>query len=99
MGRHSYCGKRVDLTVSNIQSYPGIGPRSPALGDEVDDDALGNPQRDVKTMAFILLVKDKAAISDVSHVDTFRRMWQIYGNGAATAGRGRFKTVLNPAVH
>jgi hypothetical protein len=95
----NYCGKRVDLTVSNIQSYPGIGPRSPAIGDEVDHDADGNPQLDVKTMAFILLVKDRAALSDVSQVDNFRRVWQIYGNGPATAGRGRFDTVLNPRVH
>ena len=95
----NYCGKRVDLTVSNIQSYPGTGPRIPAMGDEIDHDAHGNPQLDVKTMAFILLVKDRAAQSDVSRVDTFRRVWQTYGNGPATAGRGRFDTVLNPSVH
>ena len=51
-----FCGKRVNLTVGNIQAFPGIGPRVPAIGDEVDEDAAGNPATDVKTMAFILLV-------------------------------------------
>ena len=39
------CGKRVDLTVANIQAFPGVGPRVPAIGDE-DDDGQGNDVTD-----------------------------------------------------
>lgn len=98
------CGKRVNLTVANIQAFPGIGPRVPAIGDEIDRDAAGNPQTDVKTMAFVLLIeqgtpKSPAHASAISQVDNFRRTWQVYANGPATGGRGRFDTVLNPAIH
>ena len=96
------CGKRVNLTVQNIQDYPGIGPRVPAIGDEVDHDAGGNPQLDRKTMAFILLVAEGdpgAHTSAISRVDNFRRGFLAYGNGPATGGRGRFDTVLRPAIH
>jgi hypothetical protein len=100
----AFCGKRVDLTVANIQAFPGIGPRTPAIGDEVDEDADGNPADDVKTMAFILLVeqgqpKAPAHASAIGQVDNFRRTWQTYANGKATGGRGRFDTSLNPAIH
>ena len=99
-----FCGKRVNLTVGNIQAFPGIGPRVPAIGDEVDQDAAGNPATDVKTMAFILLVssgppQSSAHASAIRHVDTFRATWQTYVNGPATGGRGRFDTSLNPAIH
>jgi hypothetical protein len=50
-------------------------------------------------MAFILLVQGNAAPGSVAQVDTFRTTWQLYGNGSATGGRGRFDTVLNPRVH
>ena len=93
-----FCGKRVNLTVANIQAFPGVGPRIPALGDE-DDDGQGN---DVKTMAFILLVEQgppSSHASAISQVDNFRRTWQEYANGPATGGRGKFDTSLNPAVH
>ena len=96
------CGKRVNLTVQNIQDYPGVGPRVPAIGDEVDHDAAGNPQLDRKTMAFILLVAEGdpgANTSAISRVDNFRRRFLTYGNGPATGGRGRFDTVLHPAIH
>jgi hypothetical protein len=96
------CGKRVNLTVQNIQSFPGVGPRVPAIGDEVDHDATGTPQLDHKTMAFVLFVEHGEPGSHaaaIGHVDNFRRVWQTYGNGPATGGRGRFDTVLNPAIH
>jgi hypothetical protein len=95
-----FCGKRVDLSVANIQRFPGIGPRNPALGDE-NDDGQGN---DVKTMAFILLVEQGppnsgAHASAIRQVDAFRRTWQSYANGVATGGRGKFDTSLNPPVY
>jgi hypothetical protein len=99
-----FCGKRVDLTVADIQAYPGNGPRIPALGDEVDTDASGQPAPDVKTMAFVLLVeqgppRSPAHAAAISQVDIFRRTWEVYANGKATAGRGRFDTRLDPPVH
>jgi hypothetical protein len=99
-----FCGKRVNLSVADIQAFPGIGPRIPAIGDEVDQDAAGNPATDVKTMAFILLVSSgppraPAHASAISQVDAFRTTWQTYANGPATAGRGRYDTSLNPATH
>src|SRR5262245_31319547 len=94
------CSKRVNLTVANIQAYPGIGPRIPAQGDE-DDDGQGN---DVKTMAFILLVEQgtpnsPAHAAAIRQVDTFRRTWQQYVNGPATGGRGKFDTSLSPVIY
>lgn len=76
----------------------------PAIGDEVDRDAAGTPQADRKTMAFILLVaqgppNSPAHASAIEQVDTFRHTWQQYVNGPATGGRGRFDTVLNPAIY
>jgi hypothetical protein len=92
------CGKRVNLSVGNIQAL--IGPRVPAIGDEIDRDAAGAPQADRKTMAFILLIaQGPADASAVGQVDIFRRTWQAYVNGPATGGRGRFDTVLNPAIY
>jgi hypothetical protein len=98
------CGKRINLTVQNIQDFPGVGPRVPAIGDEVDHDAAGTPHLDRKTMAFILLVQQgtpqsPAHAAAISQVDTFRTTWQTYVNVKATGGRGRFDTVLNPAIH
>jgi hypothetical protein len=96
------CGKRVNLTVQNIRNFPGVGPRVPAIGDEVDHDATGTPQLDHKTMAFVLLVQPSDPASHaaaIQHVDNFRRVWQTYANGPATGGRGRFDTVLNPAIY
>lgn len=108
----AYCGKRVDLTVADITAvdgalpfpFPSNGVRTPAVGDEVDEDASGNPQLDVKTMAFILLVEQgppnsAAHAATINQVDTFRWTWQQYGNGPATGGRGRFDTSLNPVIH
>ena len=90
------CGNRVDLTLANIQSFPGVGPRIPTFGDE-DDDGRGN---DVKTQAFILVVESPSGYSEsVRQVETFRRVFQEYVNGPATGGRGNFDTSLQPAVH
>lgn len=94
------CGKRVNLNVGNIQAF--IGPRVPAIGDETDHDAAGAPQADRKTMAFVLLIAQgppNARASAIDQVDTFRRTWQVYVNGPATGGRGRFDTVLSPAIY
>lgn len=107
-----FCGKRVNLTINDVINFPGAvinvpgfgpvnflanGPRIPALGDE-DDDGHGN---DVKTMAFILLVEQgpSSHASAIGQVDTMRRTWQQYANGAATGGRGKFDTSLSPAVY
>ncbi|HSB61002.1 MAG TPA: hypothetical protein VLI67_04745, partial [Vicinamibacteria bacterium] len=80
------------------------GTRDPLIGDEQDagpgitaaDDAecaTGRRCVDVKTMAFILLVKDgppDAAkhSATIRQVDNFRRTWEVYGNGPAVGGRG-----------
>ncbi len=105
-----FCGKRVDLNVSDITaigpifSIPENGPRIPAIGDE--DDAATNPACgpgpiDVKTMAFVLLVPGDPSqhTSAISQVDTFRATWQTYANGDATGGLGKFDTSLDPVCH
>lgn len=102
-----FCGKRVDLTVQDIQdfgnlfAFPPNGPRIPELGDEIDEDAGGNPAVDVKTMAFILLFESDSAIrkSTVKQVQTFLETWEEYANGPATGGRGKFDTSLDPDIH
>ena len=72
---------------------PGIGPA---------DDAKCASQRecvDVKTMAFILLVKGgdpSSHAASVSQVDNFRRAWESYSNNAAVGGRGARGTVGDP---
>jgi hypothetical protein len=73
------------------------------LGDEADAIVNGKPV-DVKTMAFILLVRDgppnaPAHAAAIRQVDNIRRTWEWYGNGPAMGGRGRFDTRLNPAIH
>lgn len=102
-----FCGKRVTLTVDDIElvgnllGFPPNGPRIPALGDEIDEDADGNPVPDVKTMAFILLVENEAGIreSTIMQVQTFAETWEEYANGIATGGRGHFDSSLDPAVY
>lgn len=59
-------------------------------------DSIAEPGRDqakcvdVKTMAFILLVKPDTQLSakEIELVDTFRKAWDIYGNGPAVGGIG-----------
>ncbi len=105
-----FCGKRIDLTVSDITIAgafglgPGNGPRTPAIGDE--DDAATNPDcgagpTDVKTMAFVLLVPGDPGqhTSAIRQVDTFRATWQAYVNGDGTGGLGKFDTSLSPVCH
>jgi hypothetical protein len=72
------------------------------LGDEADAIGLDGTPVDVKTIAFVLLVRSgppSAHGNDVALVDQFRRTWETYGNGPATDGRGRFDTRLDPPVH
>lgn len=90
--------------VADIQAYPGVGPRVPAFGDEVNTDAAGNEVQDVKTLAFVLLVTGHdpsaaANASEIQNVETFRTTWLDYVNGPATGGRGRFDSRLNPPIH
>lgn len=103
------CGRRVDLTVPDITAAgaflgPSNGLRDPLIGDEQDagpgitpaDVAECTNNRrcvDVKTMAFILLVKDGPPDADnhsaaIRQVDNFRQTWEQYGNGPAVGGRG-----------
>ncbi len=93
-----FCGKRVDLSVADIQAFPFFnhGARVPAIGDEVDSCGV-----DVKTMAFVLLVpNDNSTHKDgIKQVDTFRATWQTYANGPATGGLGKFDTSLTPVCH
>jgi hypothetical protein len=123
------CGDRENLTVANITAAgaflgPSNGPRDPVLGDEQDagpgigsaDNARCTGDRecvDVKTMAFILLVKGDPSsnASRIRQVDNFRRAWEQYANDAAIAGRGargrvgdpdyikKFDTSLAPVIH
>jgi hypothetical protein len=113
-----------DVIVAPLDSN---GTRDPLIGDEQDagpgittaDDATCTGARrcvDVKTMAFVLLVKDGTPASprhaaSIGQVDTFRRVWEQYGNGPATGGRGargeigqanyikKFDTSLAPIIH
>lgn len=104
-----FCGKRVDLNVSDITAIGGLGipengPRIPAIGDENDsatNPACGPDPVDVKTMAFVLLVPGNPSRhkDGIRQVDTFRSTWQTYANGPATGGRGLFDTSLNPVCH
>lgn len=87
-----------------IPTLDSNGTRDPLIGDEQDagpgitsaDDATCTGSRrcvDVKTMAFILLVRNGPPGSEhhaasIGQVDNFRRMWEQYANGAATGGRG-----------
>jgi hypothetical protein len=71
------------------------------LGDEADAiDAQGKPV-DVRSMAFILLVRDDPSNHQtaIRQMDTFRRTWESYANGPATGSRGRFSASLRPLLH
>jgi hypothetical protein len=107
-----------------ILPFPSNGTRDPLIGDEQDagpgigaaDDTKCIDDRecvDVKTMAFILVVADAPHKNNaaVKQVDTFRKTWEEYGNGAALGGRGargiegdgdfipKFDTSLDPEIH
>lgn len=105
-----FCGKRVDLDVSDIIAagaaftIPENGPRIPAIGDEndaADNPACGPDPIDIKTMAFVVLVPGDPSqhTEGIAQVDTFRTTWQEYANGPATDGAGRFDTSLTPVCH
>lgn len=80
-----YCGDRVALDLAT-PTGPGnllleLGPRVPAIGDEVDA-VINGKTVDVKTMAFILVVPDMANFrDDVNHVERFRQAAEYYLNG------------------
>lgn len=107
-----FWGPKNNLAVRYFSSTGHVDPAGDAsvvltaadreLGDEADwIDPNGNPL-DVKTMAFILLVRDgppSAHPGDIDLEDTVRRVWQEYANGPATGGRGRFDTSLHPAIY
>ena len=91
----AFCGRRVDVTVDDVRAVEGA--REPAFGDE-DDMGTG---RDVKTMAFLLIVdgdSPKPHTAAINQVDNVRRVWERY-HPRATGGRGRFDTRLHPPVH
>ncbi|MGH9427416.1 MAG: hypothetical protein ACRD2L_14080, partial [Terriglobia bacterium] len=141
MGGIAFKGKRVDLTIKNIEDFEArregsanpkgkrfwgskgnltlryfsdtrrVDPNGDArivlraedreLGDEADLIDLNGKPVDVKTVAFILIVRagSSTPASAISLVDRFRRTWEIYVNGPASGGRGKFDTRLNPHVH
>jgi len=107
-----------------IPALDSNGTRDPLIGDEqdagpgidaADDDTCTNDREcvDVKTMAFILLVKSGPGghTATVQQLDTFRRTWETYSNGPGLGNRGargalgdpdfipKFDTSLNPAIH
>ncbi|MCH8861863.1 MAG: hypothetical protein IID51_05075 [Proteobacteria bacterium] len=87
-------GPRFFLDRNNL-----FAPVFGVLGDEIDQvGGDGAPALDVKTMAFILIAEQDPGkkSSAVKQVNTFRKTWEVYGNGPATAGLGRFDTSLNP---
>jgi hypothetical protein len=107
-----FWGPKNNLTVRYFSSTGQVDPAGDAtvvlsanereLGDEADMiDAQGKPV-DVKTMAFILVVKQGDPSSygpAMSRLDAFRQVWEAYGNGPASAGRGKFDTRLNPPIY
>jgi len=113
----AFCGSRVDLTVDDITAVGdrfGLpnGERVPAIGDENDlgpvaachAENLGGglgPCADVKTMAFVLLVRDGAPTSEthlpsIKRTNEFRKAWQTYTNGPALGGRNADGKVRPP---
>ncbi len=112
----AFCGVRVDLTVDNITNLgtilgiPERGPRVPAIGDENDvgpvenclSEKLGQgPCVDVKTMAYILLVRSgppnsEAHMPAINRLNEFRLAWQEYANGPGLGGRNADGVVRSP---
>ncbi len=111
----AFCGVRVDLTVENITSLgtilknPPRGPRVPAIGDENDVGPVANclaknlgkggPCIDVKTMAWILLVRSgppPVSGPAVERLNEFRQAWQAYADGPGLGGRNADGVVRAP---
>lgn len=110
----AFCGTRVDLTVDNITNLgtilgiPERGPRVPVIGDENDlgprENCLAGrsgPCADVKTMAFILLLRDGPPMTDahvqsINKLNEFRLGWQQYVEGGGLGGRNADGVVRPP---
>lgn len=94
---------------------PANGPRVPAIGDENDvgpaeaclAENLGGghgPCADVKTMAFVLLVRSgppmsAAHLPATQRLNEFRKAWQAYANGPGLGGRnadGQVRPATDP---
>lgn len=89
--------------LGTILRNPARGPRVPAIGDENDvgpreaclSENLGGglgPCVDVKTMAFVLLVRSgppnsEAHLPAIQRLNEFRTAWQEYTDGPALSGR------------
>ncbi|HEU0296935.1 MAG TPA: hypothetical protein VFR47_29625 [Anaerolineales bacterium] len=89
--------------VGALTGIPIYGPRVPAIGDENDigpreaclSENLGGaygPCADVKTMAFLLVVKtgppnSPAHMAAIQRLNEFRLAWQFYTDGPGLAGR------------
>jgi hypothetical protein len=111
----AFCGVRVDLTVKNITDLgtilgiPARGPRVPAIGDENDVGPVANclaanlgtgPCVDVKTMAWILLVRSGPPPSTgpaIRRLNGFRQAWQAYVDEPGLGGRNADGVVRAPS--
>ncbi len=102
-----------DITiVGDILGAPTLGARIPAIGDENDigpveacfSENLGGqlgPCADVKTMAFVLLVRSgppnsAAHVPAINRLNEFRQAWQDYTNGPGLGGRNADGVVRTP---
>ncbi len=103
-----------DITqVGVILNAPTLGPRIPAIGDENDvgpveacfsenlGGALG-PCVDVKTMAYVLLVRSgspnaEAHMPAINRLNEFRSAWQAYTDGPGLGGRNADGVVRSPS--
>lgn len=107
-----FWGKKGNLRVRYFSDTGRVDPNGDAtimlsesdreLGDEADMIDMAGEPLDVKTMAFVLLVKDGPPPSHagaIGLVDSLRQVWEEYINGVATGGRGRFDTSLDPAIY
>lgn len=107
-----FWGPRGNLQVRYFSNTRRVDPAGDAaitlaesdreLGDEADRIELNRTPTDMKTMAFVLLVEDgvpSGRTTAISLVDQFGPTWQLYGNGPATGGLGKFATRLDPAIH
>jgi hypothetical protein len=107
-----FWGPKNNLTVRYFSSTGHVDPAGDAtvvlssnereLGDEADMIDGQRKPVDVKTMAFILVVRSgdpSSHLPAINRLDTFRQTWMAYGNGPASGGRGRFDTRLSPPVY
>lgn len=99
-------------SLGQILGIPERAERIPAIGDENDvgpveacfSENLGGslgPCADVKTMAFVLLVRSgppnsAAHVPAINRLNEFRQAWQDYTNGPALGGRNADGVVRTP---